>query len=240
MQLGCGLSIAGGARAWSPAVLFAGGQDGAWYDPGDLSTLWQDTAGTTPITAAGQTVRRMDDKSGNGRPLLQPSAGEAMVLRRSGAGWYLEGSGITWMQADFTFAQPFDRVSAVQVDIWQDADRIFDGGFGISAGILWLRPSSPQVQIYSGTEGPAGAVSLGQPAVITERHAGASSRLAVDDNAYATGNAGTAAPNGLTLFARHSGTFPTSGRFYGLVQRVPMTDPEISQLRAWLRPKAAA
>lgn len=39
----------------------------AWYDPSDLSTLFQDQAGTTPVTAAGQVVGRMLDKSGLGR-----------------------------------------------------------------------------------------------------------------------------------------------------------------------------
>lgn len=45
--------------------LFLNGETGAWYAPGDLSTLWQDTAGTVPVTADAQSVARMDDKSGN-------------------------------------------------------------------------------------------------------------------------------------------------------------------------------
>lgn len=38
----------------------------AWYDPSDLTTLFQDDAGTVPVTAPGQPVGRMLDKSGNG------------------------------------------------------------------------------------------------------------------------------------------------------------------------------
>ena len=34
-----------------------------WYDPSDLSTLYQDSAGTTPVTAVGQPVGLMLDKS---------------------------------------------------------------------------------------------------------------------------------------------------------------------------------
>lgn len=52
-----------GSAAFSPLSLFAGGVVGAWYDPSDLTTLYQDTAGTTPVTAAGQTVALMLDKS---------------------------------------------------------------------------------------------------------------------------------------------------------------------------------
>lgn len=39
--------------------------NGAWFDPSDLSTLYQDAAGTTPVTAVEQPVGKMLDKSGN-------------------------------------------------------------------------------------------------------------------------------------------------------------------------------
>ena len=46
--------------------LFAAGEKGAWFDAGDLSTMFQDVAGTIPVTAAGQYVGKWLDKSGNG------------------------------------------------------------------------------------------------------------------------------------------------------------------------------
>ena len=55
--------------AFNPASLFAAGEKGAWYDTSDLSTLFQDTAGTIPVTANGQFVRYISDKSGNGNHL---------------------------------------------------------------------------------------------------------------------------------------------------------------------------
>ena len=45
------------------AGLFAKGEQGAWYDPSDLSTLFQDAYGTTPVTAVGQPVGLILDKS---------------------------------------------------------------------------------------------------------------------------------------------------------------------------------
>jgi hypothetical protein len=45
------------------------------YDISDIGTLWQDTAGTTPVTTVGQSVARVDDISGNGRNLIQATAG---------------------------------------------------------------------------------------------------------------------------------------------------------------------
>jgi hypothetical protein len=53
----------GGLAPFSPAVLFANNEPGVWYDPSDLTTLFQDTAGTTPVTTPGQTVALMLDKS---------------------------------------------------------------------------------------------------------------------------------------------------------------------------------
>jgi hypothetical protein len=64
MNLGLNLGL-GGTRGggFDPASLFAAGEQGAWYDPSDLSTLFQDDAGLTPVTAAGQSVGLLLDKS---------------------------------------------------------------------------------------------------------------------------------------------------------------------------------
>ena len=43
--------------------LFSLGEQGFAYDPNDLTTLYQDAAGTIPVTAAGQPVGLMLDKS---------------------------------------------------------------------------------------------------------------------------------------------------------------------------------
>lgn len=51
------------AFRFSPLSLFAASEPGFWYDPSDISTLFQDAAGTTPVTAAGQSVGLMLDKS---------------------------------------------------------------------------------------------------------------------------------------------------------------------------------
>jgi len=54
-----------GARRgpFSPLSLFAAGEQGAWYDPSDFSTMFQDSAGATPVTAVEQPVGLILDKS---------------------------------------------------------------------------------------------------------------------------------------------------------------------------------
>ena len=58
-----------------PSDLFSAGEEGAWFDPGDIATLFQDTAGTVPVTTAGQSVALMKDKSGRSHNATQATAG---------------------------------------------------------------------------------------------------------------------------------------------------------------------
>ena len=68
----------------NPLSWFAAGEQGAWYDPSDLTTLFQDSAGTTPISAVGtvadQPVGLMRDKSGRGNHAFQATAGNRPML----------------------------------------------------------------------------------------------------------------------------------------------------------------
>jgi hypothetical protein len=49
-------------RPYVPTYLFQNGEQGWWYDPSDFSTLFQDAAGTTPVTAVEQPCSLMLDK----------------------------------------------------------------------------------------------------------------------------------------------------------------------------------
>mgnify|MGYP000210915045 CR=1 FL=1 len=80
------------------SAMFSRGEPGAWYDPSDMSTLWQDSAGTVPVTAVEQPVGRILDKSGRGNHATQVTTTKRPVLSRrvnlftqtenvSGAAW---------------------------------------------------------------------------------------------------------------------------------------------------------
>ena len=62
-------------------ALFAGGRVGGMWDKGDLSTLFQDTAGATPVTAVTQPIARVNDKSGLGNHATQPTAGSRSLYQ---------------------------------------------------------------------------------------------------------------------------------------------------------------
>jgi len=83
------------AGAWTPSLLFSASQRGAYYDISDMSTLFQDSAGTTPVTATTQPVAKVLDKSGNGYHVTQSnSTSQRPTLQIDGGGnYYLQFSG---------------------------------------------------------------------------------------------------------------------------------------------------
>lgn len=66
----------------------------AWFDPSDLSTLYQDAAATLAVVSDGDPVGAMLDKSGNGFHVTQASASARPTYRTNGARHWLEFDGI--------------------------------------------------------------------------------------------------------------------------------------------------
>jgi hypothetical protein len=65
---------------FSPASFFANGEQGWWYDPSDYTTLFQDSAGTTPVTAVEQPVGLQLDLSGRGNHRFQTTSANRPVV----------------------------------------------------------------------------------------------------------------------------------------------------------------
>lgn len=65
---------------FDPLDLFALGQLGAWYDPTDLSVMFQTNTEATPVTAQGQTVGRINDKTPNAFYASQATAANRPLL----------------------------------------------------------------------------------------------------------------------------------------------------------------
>ena len=77
-----GLLLLQGSAALNPRELFASGEQGLWLDPSDFSTMWQDSAKTTPVTAAGDPVGYISDKSGRGNHAFQTTSASRPTLAR--------------------------------------------------------------------------------------------------------------------------------------------------------------
>lgn len=87
-QAGFGVTALSESTPFTPAVLFAAGEQGVWYDPSDFSTMFQDVAGTTPVTATGQSVLLIRDKSGRGNNATQAVGTSAPTLGQDANGKY--------------------------------------------------------------------------------------------------------------------------------------------------------
>lgn len=87
-------SVYGGGNqnpSFDPASLFGASEVGMFYDPQTIETLFQDTAGTFPVTADGQLVARINDRSGNGYHLIQANAANQYV--------YKDVAGVRWLDS---------------------------------------------------------------------------------------------------------------------------------------------
>jgi hypothetical protein len=114
------LAVKGGTLLYSVLSLFKASEQGVWYDPSDLSTLYQDAAGTIRVTGVEQPVGRMLDKSGRGNHATQPTAINRPVLRQDGNGrYYLAFNGTdAWMQTgsiNFTATNKMTVVAGVRI-----------------------------------------------------------------------------------------------------------------------------
>lgn len=75
-------------------LLFEGGEQGTFYNPSDLSTMFQDAAGTKPVTADGDPVGLIGDKSGNDNHATQAVSAARPIYKTDGALYRLQFDGV--------------------------------------------------------------------------------------------------------------------------------------------------
>ena len=125
INLGISEAIGGAVvPAWQPSDLFQSGEAGGWYDPSDLSTLWQDAAGTTPVTADGDPVGKMEDKSGNGNHMTQSVLAERPTYKTAGGLHYLDLT-TNAVGMDYTFTPPATLTQSLGYDTNADGAGLF-------------------------------------------------------------------------------------------------------------------
>lgn len=218
-----------------PATLFST-EDGGFYDIADRSTLFQDTAGTTAITASGQTVKRVNDKSGNGRHLTATDP-LGLIYTDTGSVAYLTMPSGVGLTADLgnIWPIPFTRISALRQTSWVDISGIFDGG--ANGCLLWQRGATPQLTMFSGSANAAhnSEAAVGEDVVVSEVWDGAGSSIAVDNGTPTTGNPGSAdsfrfVVGHLDANLGNSAAFRWHGSLY--INRL-LTAPETADMRAF-------
>jgi hypothetical protein len=209
--------------SFDPATLFAGAVQGGWYDPSDLSTMFQDTAATTPVTAAGQSVARINDKSGNGNHLTQATAANQPTLQQDAGGrYYLDFDGTNDFM-DSAGPATMAQANVVAGAVWFDglsAQHVFDG-IGAAARNAILIDAAGNPLLYAGAGPFAGgaALAINTPYVIEGEFNGASSVMRINGTAGSTVNAGAQGLDRFRVGAFASGTAHLNGRVYSLIVR---------------------
>lgn len=147
----------GGAASWTPLTLFLAGEQGGWYDPSDLSTMFQDSAGTTPVTAVEQPVGLLLDKRLGALSALgvdQRSAGAVVVLGSSAAASYDTSTGAGLVTRGATVNdQQWVRYSGLT------ANSTYLVTFNRVSGSIAIRPGNHSA-LPSGTFGGTGPLSV--------------------------------------------------------------------------------
>lgn len=253
MNLGLGLKLTSQrGLAFSPLNLSPAG----WYDPSDLSTLWRDTAGTDPVTADGQAVARIDDKSGNGLHFVQPTSSARPLYKTSGGlHWLLFDQVDDFMYVDSLSAFNFGTTDfLIAMAFRQFANggnyKVLFGKTDNSTGANYRcfirddykpslfrgtdsQPSS--TSDFVATQGSDHFISFGRNASV-DRYGLNADR---ETKSWAAAGTGSTSFNP-TLFADgNDGSYFTGGRFYGaFLKDENLSDGDYSSLRTWLGAKA--
>lgn len=239
--------------------LFANGEQGIIIDPYRIGSLSQDSAGSTPVTAAGQSVGLARDMSGRGnnasqatalaRPVYQVASGRA-YLAFDGVDDFLSSASVTWAT---------DEVTVIAA-MWRNQNTNTEDliGFGSNPTVnngTWVLAATPDAasnnigmaskgagsnalaRAGSSTTGTAWVVT-GQAKISTDtcliRRNGAQQQAVATDQ-----GAGIYAAGVLNIGRRSTGFRPFNGRLYGLfaINRL-LTSGELAQVEAWAASRA--
>jgi hypothetical protein len=263
LGLSLGLSLRSSALAgFSPLSLFAAGEQGYWLDASDFSTMFQDDAGTTPVTAVGQSVGRWLDKSGRGnhfiqsnvanRPILQVDSGGRHFLLFDGSDDFIQSAAnidpgaVDKLQVFAGVRKLVQQIgivvetstSSLDAGAWGFSDGSGSGGgsrtFGFRSQDAFVA-SSPEVLAPTTYVGTAIA-DRGAPNITLRRNG---TQVAINSDSQGTGNYLTY-PH---FIGRRAGTaLPFSGRIYQLITRFGpnLSADQIAAAEAFVNQKTGA
>ena len=267
MSFGISLSVTngsvrrgrGGGVPWSPADL-----PGviAIYDPSDLSTLYQNAAGTIPVTAANQPVGRMLDKSSLGYHMAQSVAAGRPTYQTDGTKHWLSFDGVD----DSVYFASFNLSNVSYPSLFLGVRKtgtvlgtaVYVGRNSSTSGVISINAPDSTATSYSGkalnASGIGATLTADDPAYEPPHRAvisgifGASSTylrvngIVEDTNVGMSGSPFTSTY--LTIGARNSGgtlVDYSAMEFYGLVIMAREATPaEVTQIENWLNGRIGA
>lgn len=142
MRLGLGLGLTSGG-GFTPAALFADGGNGILWDFTTTAPLFTDSAGTTPLTAAAQTIGMVRDGSRTRSPTtayagVQASAGLRPTWLQSTAGYAQFDRSDDILSTVLTLAQTGDVMVFGRTGSWLETGRVYGAGATFSVGLAGI------------------------------------------------------------------------------------------------------
>lgn len=243
---------------FSPLSLFAGGVPGAWYDPSDLTSMYQGRTGTT-AAAVDSPVGQLLDKSGNGNHAVAPTDAARPTLRESGGLYYLEFDGSDDGMSVSTFNLSSTDKLSIFAGLDKDSDTAqivceFSALINANAGSFYLVCGEDLSSRYSSMARGSAAVGSSlaalltatglQPdkAILTAQHNISGDLSTIRRNGVAgtngTGDKGSGNFGSYPLFigSRNNSSARFSGNLYGLVIRGALTS-DVTQIESWMAEK---
>ena len=217
-------------------ALFAGGKQGAFYNPSDLSTLWQDAARTIPVTKHNDPVGFVEDLSGNGNHAMQTVSASRPVYQTDGIlHWlYFDGVDDTLLISNIaSITQPFSICLSKNEEYKPTVRYVSssEGSIGRFADNIWSLSWG------------AGAVSkqLGvnhTAKVILATSKGTESEIQADGIAYnITGGTGGVLRGSLNIFGSLTGS-NANGKLYSLLIAQSLTYTDKTNVQKYLAKKS--
>lgn len=163
----------------------------------DRSVLFQDTAMTIPVTADGDPVAAVRDKSGFGRHLFQPTSTARPLYKIDANGnGYLQGDGVDdWLRSDATDFMSGTAATIVSGMTTTGANAFNYKNNGTGFNDFCLRTGSVGFTVYNGSSATATTMAARTDSalhVLTQRGTGANWITRQDGVLQATRNTGTA------------------------------------------------
>lgn len=250
--------------AFSPRSLFAAGEQGIWLDPSDFSSMYQDGAGTTPVTALGQPVGKILDKSGRGNHATQSTSASRPTLQQDSNGLYY----LSFDGTDDGMATPSINFTGTdKMTLWAGVRKLSDAGSavvcelsanpGLNVGAFSLFAPLTGAPIFAlslrgSTDGTVSAItpdSFPSPITAVLTGIGAIStdtcilRVNGTQAASNTADQGTGNFGNYPLYIgrRNNTSLPFNGRFYGLIVRgAESTAAQIAQTEQYMNGRTRA
>lgn len=256
--------VAGGLieTGWTPQVLFTGGVLGVLYDSSDITALFQDAAATVPVTALGDPVGCIRDKSGNGFHATQSTDANRPTWQQDATGRYFllfDGlnDGLASGAIDLTATDAMTSFVGMR-KLADSATAVvyeFSANSSLNSGVfaMFAPIAGAGVSVRSGGSALSNignsAVTFAAPSTMVVTH---QARISTDTNSIRT-NAGAANPqvtdqgtgnygnHALFVGSRSGGTLPFNGRIYQfvLLGRAATAD-EITQTEAFINARTGA